>query len=260
MELQPAQPHQHAQRRRPGARLDDVDGHGRGPSGAADRQRRRHVRHHAVQPSARDRRQDGRPALALSAPDAGRHPHGAPDESRRRALRRQRLHGDVGRARRGARRQNGQGRLEQGRRELQQRLLHDDCAARRTRSNHGRRLGRRARHSRLRRRARREHRRAGLEDLHGSRTRRARQRHLARRIVAHRRRACLGDGQLRSQARSDVLGHGQPRAMDGGFAPRRQPLYELRRRARRRNRRAEGLPPVSLERLVGLGRGRSTAC
>ena len=146
---------QHAQRRGPGARLDDVDGHDRGPSGAADRQRRRHVRHDAVQPSARDRRQDRRPALALSASDAGRHPHGPPDESRRRALRRQRLHGDVGRARRRARRQNGRRRLEQGRRELQRRLLHDDCAARRARSNHGRRLGRRARHSRLRRRARR---------------------------------------------------------------------------------------------------------
>ena len=36
-------------------------------------------------------------------------------------------------------------------------------------THHGRRLGRRARHSRLRRRARRANRRAGLEDLHGAR-------------------------------------------------------------------------------------------
>ena len=53
-------------------------------------------------------------------------------------------------------------------------------------------------------------------------------------------------------------GTGNPGPMDRGFAPRRQPVYELRRRARRRDGRAEGLPPISLERLVGLGRGRGT--
>ena len=226
---------------------------------AADRQRRHHVHHDAVQPGHRDRREDRRFALALPSHDARGHPHGPPDESRRRALRRQGLHRDVGRARRRARCEDGRRRLEQGRRELQQRLLHDDCAVGRARPHHGRRLGRRARHSRLRRRARREHRRAGLEDLHGAGARRARQRHLARRLVAHRRRAGLGHGQLRSEARAHVLGHGQSRAVDRRRAPRRQPLHELRRRARRRDGRVEGLSPVSLERLVGLGRGRGAA-
>jgi hypothetical protein len=95
VELQPALAHQHAQRRELGTRLDDVHGHDRGPSGATDRQRRRHVRHHTVQPSARDRRQDGRLTVALSPANAGRHPHGPPHQSRRRALRRPRLHGHV---------------------------------------------------------------------------------------------------------------------------------------------------------------------
>ena len=82
-------------------------------------------------------------------------------------------------------------------------------------THHGRRLGRRARHSRLRHRARREYRRASLEDLHRPRARRARQRHVARRLVAHGRRARLGYGQLRSEARAHVLGHRQPRPVDG---------------------------------------------
>ena len=55
-------------------------------------------------------------------------------------------------------------------------------------------------------------RRAGLEDLHGSRARRARQRHLARRLVAHGRRAGLGHGQLRSRSSGSRTGAPATRA------------------------------------------------
>ncbi len=63
-------------------------------------------------------------------------------------------------------------------------------------------------------------------------------------------------GSFDPDARAHVLGHRQPGPVDGRRTARRQPLHELRRRARHRDRRAEGLSPVSLERLVGLGRGR----
>ena len=64
----------------------------------------------------------------------------------------------------------------------------------------------------------------------------------------------LDHRQLRSEAQSHVLGHGQPGTLDRRSTPRRQPLHELGRRARRRHRQARGLSPVSLERFVGLGR------
>ena len=63
--LQPARSDHGAQRLRLVPVWSAVDGHGRRPSGAADRQRRRHVRHDAVQPGARVRR--ARPATSCGA-------------------------------------------------------------------------------------------------------------------------------------------------------------------------------------------------
>ena len=122
----------------------------------------------------------------------------------------------------------------------------------------GWRVWRGARHSRIRCRTRRADGRAGLEDLHRARARRARQRHVARRIVAHRRRARVDHRQLRSRAWPHLLGHRQSRTVDRRSATRRQFVYEFGRRTRRGQRRAQGAPPVPLERLLGLGRGRGT--
>ena len=152
-----------------------------------------------------------------------------------------------------------QRRLGRRGRGLQRRLLHDARAARGARQDHGRRLGRRARHPRLRRRARRGNGQGGVEDLHDPGPRRARQRHVARRLVEDGRRAGLDHGQLRSRARTHLLGHGQPGPVDRRSAARRQPLHELRRRARRRDRQAPRPSPIPLERLVGLGRGLGAA-
>ena len=194
MELQPAQSHQHSQRRRPGARLDDVDGHGRGPPGAADRQRRRHVRHHAVQPSARDRRQDAatcsgaigtkcRPTSAWGTRRiAASRSTATTSTRRRRTARVVALDAKTGKVVWNKAVENynngyymtiaplaARGRImvgvSGGERGIRGFVVALDA----------------------------EHRRAGLEDLHGPRARRARQRHLAGRLVAHRRRARLGD-------------------------------------------------------------------
>ena len=75
------------------------------------------------------------------------------------------------------------------------------------------------------------------------------------RSVEDRRRAGLGHGQLRSGDEPRVLGNGQRRTDDRRSAPRRQPLRDVDDRARRRDRRDQGLSPISPERLVGLGRG-----
>ena len=56
-----------------------------------------------------------------------------------------------------------------------------------------------------------------------------------------------------------LLGRRQRRAVDGRHAARRQPLLELRARARREDGQARRLAPVPLERLVGLGRGLDAA-
>ena len=52
-----------------------------------------------------------------------------------------------------------------------------------------------------------------------------------------------------------LLGHRQRRAVDGRSAAGRQSLYLVDHRARRRNRRDQGLSPIPSERFVGLGRG-----
>ena len=128
----------------------------------------------------------------------------------------------------GARRPHRQGSVDRRRRREPARLLHDAGAAGRRRAGDDRRLGRRIRHSRLRRRLRRRDRQAGLEDLHGAGARRAGQRDLAEgRAVEDRRRPGVGDRQLRSRGRTGLLGHRQRRAVDGRPASRRQSLHRI---------------------------------
>ena len=121
--------------------------------------------------------------------------------------------------------------------------------------DHGRRLGRRVRHPRLRRRVRRRDRRARLEDLHHSR-------------LPASRAATPGParpgrpggvpvwitGALRPGARAHLLGHRQRRAVDGRHAPWRQPVLELRARARRRR---PGSSPAGTS-TTGTTRGTGT--
>ncbi len=165
------------------------------------------------------------------------------------------LAGERGRAG-GARRPHRQGSVDRERRREPARLLHDAGAAGRRRPGDDRRLGRRVRHSRLRRRLRRRDRQAGVEDLHGAGARRAGQRDVAEgRPVEDRRRAGVGDRQLRSRDRTRLLGHRQRRTVDGRPAPRRQPLHRVDGRARREDRPDQRPLPVPPERLVGLGRG-----
>ena len=95
---------------------------------------------------------------------------------------------------------------------------------------------------------------AGLEDLHDPCSGRARQRNLGRRQLEDRRCLHLDHGLLRPAARTQLLGYRQRRPLDGRHASRRQSLRHLCDRAGRRNGRAPRPPPVSLERLLGLGR------
>ena len=100
---------------------------------------------------------------------------------------------------------------------------------------HGRRVGRRDGHPRLRRRLRCRHRQGAVEDLHGAGARRAGQRDVAEgRPVEDRRRLGLGDRHLRSRDQPGVLGHRQRRPVDGRPASRRQSLHLVDDRHRRR--------------------------
>ena len=79
----------HRQCRQAAPGLGDVDRTGRGPSGAADGQQRRHVRGHAGQPGARHQRQDRRSAVAFQAADPRGPVPAAPDQPWRRTVGRQ---------------------------------------------------------------------------------------------------------------------------------------------------------------------------
>ena len=145
---------------------------------------------------------------------------------------------------------DGDGRRQQGG------VLHLARAARGQRQSDGRHVGRRIRRARVRRRARSGHRQRAVAHVHDSRSRRAGTRHLARRRrMEARRRADLGDRQLRSGDEPRLLGHRQRRTVDGRCAPGRQPLYDVGDRTRRHDRRAQRPLPISSERRVGLGRG-----
>ena len=115
--LQPARSDYAGQRRAAAARLGVLDRRDRAATGAADRERRRHVHRHAEQPGDRARRQDRRTALALPPPAARRCHRAARNQPRRRAVRRQ----GVLRARRGgarrARRPNRSRGLDDARRQ-----------------------------------------------------------------------------------------------------------------------------------------------
>ncbi|HVP99255.1 MAG TPA: PQQ-binding-like beta-propeller repeat protein [Roseiarcus sp.] len=67
------------------------------------------------------------------------------------------------------------------------------------------------------------------------------------------RRLHLDDRQLRSGNQHGLLGHGQCVALVRRPAARRQPLYRLHRRARRRHRQDQRALPVPAERVMGLG-------
>ncbi len=75
------------------------------------------------------------------------------------------------------------------------------------------------------------------------------------RSMEDRRRAGVGDRQLRSRHQHRVLGNRQRRTVDGRSASRRQPLRRVDDRDRRRDRTDQGALPVQPERVVGLGRG-----
>ena len=122
------------------------------------------------------------------------------------------------------------------------------------RQDHRRRVGWRARHSRLRRRTRCPDRRARVEGVHGAGARRTRQRDVAdRRSMEDRRRIDLGDRQLRSRDEHHLLGHRQWRPVDGRSTPGRQPLHGVDDCHRRRDRQTGWPSPVRPERIVGLG-------
>ena len=116
-------------------------------------------------------------------------------------------------------------------------------------------VGRRARRPRLHRGARRAHRARGVADLHRAGPGRARPRHVERRAVEDGRGVGVADRALRPPAQPHVLGHRQRRALAGRHAPGRQPLFQLGDRPRHRHRQDPRPSPVSLERLLGLGRG-----
>ena len=73
--------------------------------------------------------------------------------------------------------------------------------------------------------------------------------------MAHGRRVHLDHRNVRPAAQPHVLGHRQCGPVDRRPAPRRQPLLGVGAGPGRRLRQAARVPPVPLERLVGLGRG-----
>ena len=199
--LQPARRDQHAQRRRswcPSGAMST--GHGRGPPGAADRQRRRHVRHHAA--ATKCSRSTRRPATCSGATSASCPTTSVQLHPTNRGVA---LYGD--KVYIGDRRtrivvaldaKTGKVVWEQDRRRLQERLLHDARAARRQGQGHGRRLGRRAAASAAS--SPRSTRKTGKEvwrtyTIPGPG--RARQRHLARRRGRPAARSVWITGQLR---------------------------------------------------------------
>ena len=255
LDVQPAQPDQHQQRQAPGPGVELCDRRQFRPRGAADRQRRRHVRRHALRSAARARRQDRRSAVALPARAARRLRRPAQHQARRRPVRRQGLHDRAGRRAGRARRQDRRGRLgERAGRRLAAGLLHDHGAADRERQGHGRGVRRRVRRARLHRGVRCRERQAGVEDLHRPRSGRARSRHLGGRHLAEGRRLGLDDRHLRSREQSHLLGHRQRLALVRRSAARRQSLHLIDGGDRPRQRQDQGPLPVPLERLLGLGR------
>ncbi len=70
-------------------------------------------------------------------------------------------------------------------------------------------------------------------------------RHVGRRFVEAGRRAVVGHRLVRSRSQPDVLGHRQPGAgLERRQTRRRQPLYRVRRGARRRHGRDQVAFPV----------------
>ena len=254
LDVQPARPDQHQQRQEPDPGLELLDRCQFRPRGAADRQRRRHVRRHPLRPGDRPRRQDRRPLWEYKRelPEG----FGALHNTNRGVA----LYGDkvylagLDAVLVALDAKTGEVAWERAGRGLADGLLHDHGAAGRERQGHGRCLRRRVRRARVRRRLRRRERRAGLEDLHHSRSGRARSRHLGRRHLAEGRRVGLDDRHLRSREQPDLLGHRQRLALVRRPASRRQPLHLVDRRDRPGDRRAQGALPVPLERFLGLGR------
>ena len=118
---------------------------------------------------------------------------------------------------------------------------------------HHRHRRRRHGHPRDRRGVRRAHRQGGVARPHDSRPRRDRQRQLVRRFVEGRRRRRLERGRLRPRDEPRVLRHRQSRARLGRPRPaRRQPLQQLRARARRRHGQARVVLPIHAARRDGL--------
>ena len=112
------------------------------------------------------------------------------------------------------------------------------------------------RHHRLRRGVRRRDRQGSVAVQHDSRPRRARQRDVGRRLVEARRRLAVGHRLVRSGPEPDLLGRRQSGTrLESRPAARRQPVYVLGARARRRHGPAEVALPVHAERRNGLGLG-----
>ena len=192
---------------------------------------------------------------ATSGNPAGGPVPASSHQPRRRALWRQGLHGDAGRLRRGTRggrRRRGLGNL---RRRLRRRLLHDPLAAGGEGQGRRRSLGRRVRRSRL-------HRRPSMP-----RPARRPGRPTPSRAPASR---AMTPGRVRpgrpAARRCGCRATTTPRAASPSSAPataahgcrtrgRATTSIPARRRDRRRDRRAQGVPPVPLERRLGLGRG-----
>ena len=152
--------------------------------------------------------------------------------------------------------QDRQGSLDHDRRRQQVELLHLARAAGRRRQGDGRRLGRGIRHPRLRRGVRSGHRQGVVADLYDSGAGRAGQRDVAEgRSMEDRRRAGVGDRELRSRHQPRVLGNRQRRPVDRRSASRRQPLRRVDDCDRCRDRPDQGPLPIQPERIVGLGRG-----
>ena len=186
----------------------------------------------------------------------GRDP-AAPDQPRRRALRRQGvLRGRRSGARR-ARREDRAGSVDDQGRRQQERLLHVAGAARRRRQGDGRRVGRRARHPRLRRGVRRRDRQGAVADLHGAGARRARQRDVAEgRSVEDRRRA--RSGSPATTIRRPTSRSGAPATAARGWAISVPATTSTpRRRSRSTSRPARSRATSSTTRTI---RGTGTRC